>query len=291
MAEISLSRALSVVDQVAAVMEWNSYAGKLRRLFSEGGAQDAVEVLSGDPRYFVVKYTPNSSRTGNLGLLLFSWDCSVRDLISSDIKLNCDLAKTRYIPFMSVAHAFAAALGVPFAYPSGTLSSPLIQGAEAYSRCLMQATTEKQCETQKTTLREEAFALRLKLAIREIKDVWDKIDTFLKAAREADDNDSDLDVLAKIVARHSTARPIATPKTFEDAEEYAGASRLALNEFEASPSLEAFVREEGKCVKDYGPGKSCGRYKETCSLGGYSFYKYEETSCYKEDRSDRGRAR
>lgn len=103
--------------------------------------------------------------------------------------------------------------------------------------------------------------------ISHAKWIWAKVDHFLEAARKADANDSDLEVLEKIVLQYAASRPIVQPASVEDAANLLATSQKMLSEFESSPALGAFIFDEGECTeKRTGPRT----HITTCTIGGYS---------------------
>lgn len=103
------------------------------------------------------------------------------------------------------------------------------------------------------------------------KRIWQKVDTLIAAARQRDDNDSDLDVLVEIVHRYAGARPVATPTTYEAADLQCTYAQQMLKEFEGGKALKSLVLDEGDCSYY----SSCHSNEEgsitQCVLGGYAF--------------------
>ncbi|MBI4238786.1 MAG: hypothetical protein HY696_10305 [Deltaproteobacteria bacterium] len=166
-------------------------------------------------------------------------------------------------------------------------SSPTLLGATQYLACLQTqgraacapAANLLQAKVDVEALRNDPGAEgRLANAVfAEAIAIWAKVENFLRAGRQADSDDSDLDKLDKIPLKYAAARPVIPPRTLAEAR---GISRVAhemLTEFETNEALRSFVFDEGACKSE-----GCGGMR-SCVFSSYLFSYHVECRSKQED--------
>lgn len=145
------------------------------------------------------------------------------------------------------------------------------------------AAWNKQREEEASAQADQEYRSQVTIPYEKALGIWRKVDTFIAAAKQRDDNDSDLDVLMGIRNGHYRSCFLGVPSTSTAAQTHLDCANQMLGAFQASESLKAFVMEEGDCSTEaLGCGPDSHGTYTSCTLGGYSFGK--SSGCYEHER-------
>lgn len=164
---------------------------------------------------------------------------------------------------------------------------PVLAAALQYFHC-RQAAPGTECSKAAHLVRRTVEVSELDRMLQLAQEKWDKVDGFLRAGREADANDTDLDALDELVASYAHARVLSKPEFRIEAQRLLDATTQMLAEFEASPALRSFVIDEGAYhfveSKTYHVGASA--FEVGTYIHRFAGYRFTTTSAWRDPDCD-----
>lgn len=255
MGEISLSAALDKFSAIAKKINeygWQYDAERLTKFFDEAGVADQVVVeVPPDRSSLLLRYrlktdSPTGTPTG------------VLRLFSDGRVVDGGIRKSEVF---KLDRALALALLWGLGGVDGVAGTHVERGAMLLFACMLGGSPMEKCTDAVVELRDGEFA--------EAQAIWKMADDFLSAGRRADSDDSDLDKLDGVVARHAWARPGVRPTTLEGALDLVGAARRFWDEVRMHEAFASFIRDEGKCDSEVMDEDT---YLQTCEFAGHRAY-------------------